>query len=261
MNDIVKQDKIYGFSLEKIKTIKSLLGGDLTESELSIFLYNCQRFSLDPIAKQIYAIKRNGRMTIQTGIDGFRAIADRTGKYAPGKATHYQIENGHLISATAYVKKLTADGTWHEVSETAFNHEYNPYLKANPPKFDSVWKTLPSVMLAKCAEARALRRAFPESLGGIYTDDEMDQADCTITITPPHKEEDNIDKDQTDVLIDLYNLLGDDKKAIAFRALKELGVNRFDALPVKHFDGFAKFLSSLKDQEREEFSKEVSDDV
>lgn len=158
-----------GFTPEQIKIIKSTIAPGLSDDDLKIFLYHCVRTRLDPFRKQIYAIPRGGRMTIQTSIDGFRLIADRTGAYAPGRPTEYLYsDSGALLGATAFVKKFVA-GTWHEIGEQALISEYS-----NPSPF---WKRMPTVMIAKTAESRALRRAFPDDLSGLYTEEEI--------ITPP----------------------------------------------------------------------------
>ena len=118
-------------------------------------------------------------MTIQTGIDGYRLIAERTGKYSPGKApTYVYNENGTLVSSTAYIKKMTSDGVWHEISAEAFYAEYVGTKKDGSP--NTMWATKPHIMLSKCAEALALRKAFPSELSGVYTKEEMDQADNPI---------------------------------------------------------------------------------
>jgi len=170
--DIVKSNHFVqnSWTPEQEKIIVSTIAPGLNKDELLVFAYHCQRANLDPFVKQIYAIKRGGKMCIQTAIDGFRLIAERSGKYAPGKETEYAYdEKGSLLSATAYVNKLTHDGTWHSVSATAYLEEYTTR--------QGLWAKMPRVMLEKVAEARALRRAFPADLSGMYTEEEMEQAD------------------------------------------------------------------------------------
>lgn len=170
MSELVHNEhEVTQFTPDQERIIKQTIAPGLADDELQIFLHNCIRTKLDPIAKQIYAIKRNGRMCIQTGIDGFRLIAERTGKYAPGRDTEFIYNDGNLLGAKVYVKKMTPDGTWHDISAVALLSEY----RGNTP----IWSTMPHVMIEKCAEARALRRAFPADLSGIYSAEEMDQED------------------------------------------------------------------------------------
>jgi len=165
------------WSSEQAKIIQNVIAPGLTHDELMVFAHVCKQVNLDPIAKQIYAIKRGGRMCIQTGIDGFRLVAERTGKYAPGDDTQFIYDDkNRLMGAKVYVKKLTADGMWHQISATAFLQEYNPG--------QGLWRKMPHVMIEKCAEARALRRAFPADLSGLYTEEEMDQADARVAPAP-----------------------------------------------------------------------------
>ena len=175
---VMKKNEIFGYSTDDISTIKSVMSFDMSDTDLKVFLHICRNTKLDPVMKQIYAIPRGGKMTIQTSIDGFRLIAERSGKYSPGKDTEFlYCSKGKLMGAKVYVKKMTNDGTWHDISATAFLHEYNPN--------QGLWKKIPSVMIEKCAEARALRRAFPADLSGLYSDDEMDQADSSKNNTAP----------------------------------------------------------------------------
>lgn len=173
------------FTGDQVALIKRTIAEGATNDELQLFLYQCKRTGLDPFSKQIYCIQRSegGRrkMTIQTGIDGYRIIADRTGRYSPGDDTRFVYDDkGNVVSATAYVKKRTADGTWHAVASTAYFSEYVGYNRDG--KITHMWSEKPHVMLGKCAEALALRRAFPAELSGIYTAEEMSKADTESSV-------------------------------------------------------------------------------
>lgn len=181
MNAIVKHEGVTApshFTEEQIATIKNMYCKGATDDEFKVFLYTCERTGLDPFAKQVYAIKRGAAMTIQTSIDGYRLVAERTGRYCPGQKPTYEYDkNGKLLSATAYVKKLTQDGTWHIVeAEAAFSE----YMQAYNGKPSGLWEKMPRVMLAKCAEALAIRKCFPAELSGVYTKEEMEQADVEV---------------------------------------------------------------------------------
>lgn len=168
MNELVVRDERQQEIESKRALIKSMYAKDCTDDEFEVFLFTCKRLGLDPRAKQIYAIKLQGKMTFQIGIDGLRLVAERTGKYAPGRETNYVYDkDGKLFSATAYVKKLVND-TWHEVPATAYMAEYSTG--------QATWKTKPHIMLGKCAESLALRKAFPMELSGVHSTEEMEQA-------------------------------------------------------------------------------------
>lgn len=181
--ELAVSQKSDGSSKEKqVALIKQMFCKGLTDVEADVFALTCQRTGLDPYTGQIYAVKRwdaqlgKEVMSIQTGIAGYRLIAERTGCYAPGREPTFTYDkNGHLISATAYVKKLTKDGTWHEVAATAFYSEYVQKKKdGTPTKF---WANMPHSQTAKCAESLALRRAFTADLAGLMTTEEMSQAE------------------------------------------------------------------------------------
>lgn len=190
MSSIVRMNQpleiAQGFNQEQIDILKNSICKGLSNDELQIFIMACQKTQLDPFMRQIYAVKRYDSrlgkevMTIQTGIDGYRLIAERTGCYAPGsKPTFEYDDQGAIIAATAYVKKLTQDGTWHIVDTEAYMDEYcQTYFdkKTGETKPMGMWKTMPRNQLAKCAEALALRRCFPKEMSGIYTREEMGQA-------------------------------------------------------------------------------------
>lgn len=158
------------FSREKIELIKRTVALGASDDELQLFLYAALKTGLDPLTRQIYAVKRSGKMTIQTGIDGYRLIADRTGKLAGISDYLFDSEDGKSPGkATVTVKKLLPNGMIAEFTATARWGEYN----AGGP----IWQKMPYLMLGKCAEALALRKAFPADLSGVYTAEEMAQAD------------------------------------------------------------------------------------
>ncbi len=173
------------FNQKQIEILKNSICKGVSNEEFEVFLMACVKTQLDPLMRQIYAVKRKARrsdgtwgdtMTIQTGIDGYRLIAERTERYAPGpEPTYVYDQNGELISATSYIKKQTVDGTWHTVSASAFLDEYCQKTKEGTPM--GMWGNMPRTMLAKCAEAQALRKAFPAEMSGVYTKEEMQQAD------------------------------------------------------------------------------------
>lgn len=122
---------------------------------------------LDPVQRHLYLISRKGKWQIQTGIDGFRAVAGANGLAGIDDAVFTEDNKGKPKSATVTVYKWGPNGTKAAYTATARWSEYN----AGGP----MWSRMPHTMLGKCAEALALRKAFSQ-LSGLYTADEMDQA-------------------------------------------------------------------------------------
>jgi phage recombination protein Bet len=160
-----------------------------TDDELALFIYQCDRTGLDPFADQIYAIFRwDGRaqqekMRVQVSIHGLRLIADRTRSYAPGRELwcgqdgvwrDVWLEKDPPKAAKVSVFKIVG-GQALEFSVPATWSEYAPYKDG---RLQGLWPAKPALMLAKCSEALALRRAFPNDTSGLYTTEEMAQADA-----------------------------------------------------------------------------------
>lgn len=172
-----RQSRETVFTPEDVELIKKTVAKDANAEEFTYFLRVASLRGLNPLLGQIRLNIYNKdnpnkrSVVIVTTIHGFRLIADRTGRYAPGRAATYEYDDkGRVASATAYVKVYNRrSNTWVEYSDVAYWSEYN--------KGENLWNTMPRVMLAKCAEALALRRGFPEQLAGMYTDDEMGQAE------------------------------------------------------------------------------------
>lgn len=196
MNELVRVnenkhslEKASGFSQKHIEILKNSICKDLSNEEFEVFLMACTKTQLDPFMRQIYAIKRKTKnsdgtwgekMTIQTGVDGLRLIGERTGRYAPAQEPTFVYDNnGALISATAYIKKQTLDGTWHVISASAYMDEFCQTFvdkQTGQKRPTGLWTDKPRTMLAKCAESQALRKAFPAEMSGIYAKEEMMQA-------------------------------------------------------------------------------------
>jgi phage recombination protein Bet len=202
----------------KLDLLIKTLCNSCNEQEFDLFVQVCKRQKLDPFAKQIFAVKRGQQMTIQTSIDGYRIIAERTGRYMPGReATFTYDDKGSLTSATSYVKKMDAKGEWHETSATAYFDEYKQEFNG---KLSGMWSKMPRAMLSKCAESLALRKAFPSEMGGIYTKEEMEQADVAITVEATIGEEEGRKLDE---------MIGDDQ-SYRDRILKYYQVDRFSKI-------------------------------
>ena len=159
---------IQNFTPEQIDLITRTIAKGATPDELKLFLYRCQNLGFDPLKPgQIYFIKYgNSPGTIVVGIEGFRSRAARTGKLNGIKRGALKNDKGHLVGAWAEIYR----SDWKECAreEVALSE----YISDKP-----LWKKMPETMIKKVAEAAALRMAFPDDLGGIYTNEEMDQAE------------------------------------------------------------------------------------
>lgn len=208
-NELVKID----FSDEQVSLIKRTIAKDSTDDELKLFMHQCKRTGLDPMTRQIYFMKRAGKVTIQTSIDGFRVIAERSGDYAGQDEPEFIYKGEKLDCAKVKVYRFKGEQRYLAAVGVAYWAEYFP---GEAQGF--MWKKMPHTMLAKVAEALALRKAYPQDLSGLYTNDEMNQADKP-TNEPDFS--DIPDKGEKDLLRNLvYNSdLTDVEKLSAFEAI------------------------------------------
>lgn len=161
---------------ERMDLLRKTIANGAPPLEFEMFVADCNRRGLDPFAKQTYLIKRGGRWQQQTSIDGYRLIADRTGKYAGSDEPVFDTEDaGHPNKATVTVWKIV-NGQRCPFTASARWAEHVALFNGKPGE---TWERMPYLMLAKCAESAALRKAFPQELSGLYTNEEMQQADST----------------------------------------------------------------------------------
>lgn len=153
---------------------------NLNDSQFALLVEVARRSGLDPFRKHLYGLIFQGKFTLVTGIDGFRAVARRCGLAGIDDAQHtYDDKNkdtqAYPKSSTVTVYRRGPEGEREPYTATARWSEYRR-LKADGSLMPN-WKSMPHIMLDKCAEALALRKAFTESLGGIYERAEFGEAD------------------------------------------------------------------------------------
>ena len=204
-----EKNELIQFTNEQVNLIKQQIAPDATDDELKLFLYQAQRTGLDPLTRQIYCIHRNvktteygkdvwkKKMSIQTSIDGFRVIAERSGEYAGQDEPIFIKENGVLIFCKITVYKFRGNTRYPASVGVAHWSEYAQTDKDNKPI--AMWKKMPHIMLAKVAEALALRKAFPQDLSGLYTGDEISDAPKEIVPNKFFKEPEGSMKNLSDI--------------------------------------------------------------
>jgi phage recombination protein Bet len=157
--------------------IKQSVAPDSTTEEFGLFIYDCQMRGLNPLKKEIYFVKRAGKATHQVSIDGFRIIAQRTGEYQGQTKVEFsedQVQVGDLSAPEFAEVGVWRNGFKEPVVARAYFDEFKQEFKG---KLGTMWAKMPRHMLSKCAESLALRKAFPDTLAGIYTTEEMGVAE------------------------------------------------------------------------------------
>jgi phage recombination protein Bet len=188
------------FNREQLDLLKNTIAAGTSDLEFELFTQVCKATGLNPFARQIHPVMRRvkdgdkwvDRMTIQTGIDGFRLIAQRTGEYRgqvgpewcgpDGAWRDVWLETDPPAAARVgiwregFVEPVWGVATWKSYCQTRQDGQAT-----------AQWARQGDNMLAKCAEAQGLRKAFPQELSGLYSDEEMQQADSGAGDGEPRK--------------------------------------------------------------------------
>jgi phage recombination protein Bet len=144
--------------------------------ELALLFHQAKRCGLDVFTRQIYMLQRGGRWGVQVSIDGLRLVAERTQKYAGQLGPFWCGPDGEWVDV--WLSKTPPSAARVAVLRADFAEplwavaRWDSYAQPSSP----TWKNMGDLMLAKCAEALALRRAFPQDLSGLYVAEEMEQA-------------------------------------------------------------------------------------
>lgn len=181
-------------SSDQLELIKRTVAKNATDDELKLFLYRCKNLELDPLKPgQIYFVKYgNGPGTVVVGLDGFRSQAAKTGKHTGTERGVTRNDKGICIGA--WCKVYRVDWT-HPATEEVSRDEYDTGK--------AMWQRMPETMLKKVAECAALRMAFPDQLGGVYGDAEMQQAEMPTQRIIEEKEKISVFPSNQDEIVPL----------------------------------------------------------
>jgi phage recombination protein Bet len=155
---------------DQLDLVKRTVAMGATDAELKLYLYDCQRQGVHPLDRLLHFTKRGGKYTPVTSIDLMRIRAAETNEYAGSDDAVLLPTDDQPLSATVTVWRMV-QGQRCPFTATARWKEYCP-----PAGQDHMWRKMPATMLAKCAEALALRKGFPRQLAGLYAREELDQA-------------------------------------------------------------------------------------
>ena len=163
---------------KKIKLVRELVAKGCTDIEFDLLRYTAKQYGLDPLKRQLWAIKyENKPVILMVSRDGLLTLAHRSGQFGSMKTTCemektdpnskivYQNRSPRPISATCEIWRKDYDKPF---VNTVYLEDYDTGM--------ALWKTKKRMMLMKCAEATTLRRAFDVS--GLYVQEEINEKEA-----------------------------------------------------------------------------------
>ncbi|WP_084398325.1 phage recombination protein Bet [Henriciella aquimarina] len=199
-----------GFTEAQLQIIRKTCAPDTNNDEFNLFIESARLYGLNPMKRQIMAMvfSKNDaskrRMSLIVEIGGLRSIAARSRRYRPAsEPTQFEYgaektDTNPLGISRAVVTCYKQDdaGEWFPVVGEAWWDEHvntkdkwakdpetGRNYKTGEQDLADAWKRMPRLMIAKCAEAQALRRGWPEDVGGLYEEAEGDYYDDNLTPT------------------------------------------------------------------------------
>lgn len=169
--------------------------GNVSDSEVMMFLQLCKYQGLNPFLKEAYLIKfGNGPASIVVGKEVFTKRAERHPEYHGMEAGIYVLtKDGEIVErkGTIYLPTERLIGGWARVFRKGYNLpvemtvSFEEYVGR---KFDGTpnqqWATKPATMIRKVAVVQALRETFPSEFGGMYSQEEVnDQVEQPIPVS------------------------------------------------------------------------------
>lgn len=175
--------------------IRTTIAKDLGAKEFDLFMAVCVATGMNPILKQAHPVKYKGRMVIQIGIDGFRLQAQRSKEYRGQIGPYWCGEDGDwkdvwldknppVAAKVGIMRESLRDPNTNEYMPVWGIAKFDSFAKYFPvkdrngkptgqTKLGEMWQSMPDTMIAKCAEAQAIRKAFPAETSSMYVKEEM----------------------------------------------------------------------------------------
>jgi len=156
------------------KLVFNTVAMGLSAADQALFEAVCLSSGLDPLRKEVYAVVRGGKMSIQTGIDGYLKLANQT-KELNGMEVLFYDQDGS--ESEVWVKKTPPAACLVRVYRKGADYPFTASCRFEAySQNNNMWKKFPETMLAKATTTLALRRGFADVISGIASADEMDQA-------------------------------------------------------------------------------------